>query len=813
VDAILRDVRLALRALRLSPGFSATALVILTLSIGGVTSIFSAIEGALLRPLRGISGQDALVWVSSVRQLDGRPRGMAFPDFVELHDGLPSGFTKLAAYDAVSLGLATGGTPTRIRGHVVSDDYFGALGTSPARGRFLDRRETKPDAGVDVVVLGDRLWRTRFGADPGVIGAPVMLNGQSFTVVGVAAPGFAGPELGAPADVWVPLGAAQAVAPDLSASVERRDRFPFRVFGRLQAGASPRTVGTALSVVSDRLAREYRPSHQDLSFRVSAFRGGATPDVLGETVGTATLVLLVGLLVLVISCFNVANLLLARAVRRMREWGVRLALGASRWQLARYAMTESLLLALFGGAAGVLLSRFVLRLLAGVGPEMRSVDLGIDAGVLAFALVVTVGTALVFGVLPAVHQARRVDADVVLGEHARGATQGAARSRLQSAFMVIQLAVSLVLLCGAGQVIGLLRRAVTVDLGFAPEAVTTVSYDPSLAGYGAERRAALNDIVLDRLSALPGVAAVALVDAAPLSGVMVADGVTPEGAQGPVQPVGVASVAGNYFEALGIPLMRGRAFTAADRAGSPPVAIVNATAAGRLWPGEEPLGKHLRFEGRDGLVEVVGVARDTRYDDPLEDPMSFVYLPMEQRTTLSTVTVIARGAGGRALPPDDLRNAVQRLEPALALFDARTLPESLRDRLDRQEATGKMLSLAGLAGLLIAAIGLFGVVSYTVAQRTREIGIRQALGATPGAVVWMVVRHGLRLAGAGAALGALLALPVGAVLNGALFAVPLAAMGGLGAAAAMLIVVAAAASYLPARRAARIDPATAFRDA
>lgn len=805
------DLRVAWRSLHRARGFSSTVLILLSLSIGGVTAIFSTVDSVLFRPLYGITSQERLAWVSSARKMDTRPAGVAFPDLADLRASSHGILEQLSAYDAVAIGLATGGEPVRVLGHIVTADYFRALGTVPALGRFFHEEESQPHAGLAVAVLGHTLWEHRFGSDSTIVGRNIVLNGTSFVVIGVAPPRFTGPELGAAAQVWLPIGAARHVRPNLELAVERRDRFIFRVFGRLSAVSAMGAAETAVGVVAARLAMDHPSSHRDVTLRIHPFRGGATPDVVGETIGMATLVSVVGVLVLMISCFNVANLVLARAMRRSHECGVRLALGASRWQLIRYLMAENVLLAALGGITGVGLAWLTIGVLAATVPELSILDLKVSTNVLGLALGATTLSVLAFGVAPAVHQVRVAEAGSVLGEQGRSMSAGRGRTRLQSAFIVAQLAVSLVLLASAGQVIGVLRQAAAAELGFAPSPVTTVAFDPTLTGYGPERRAILNDAVQEQLSQLPNVASVALADAAPLSGIVIHDEVTPEGAPtGASTTVAISSIAGDYFGVLGMRIVRGRPFNSDDRTGSPRVAIVNATAARRFWPNENPLGRRLRFDGSDESAEVVGVAGDAKYDDPLEATPPFVYLPMAQRVTVPSTTVLVRSAGP-PLVPRKLKEAIQTFEPSLALFDERALTSVVAERLNREQATARMLMLAGAASLLIAAVGLSGVVSYTVAQRTREIGIRQALGATPGSVVRLVMRRGLGLAALGAGIGGMLAFPVGVALNSAVFGAPRLDVASLIVSGAALIVVAAAATYLPARRASRITPTEAFR--
>lgn len=813
MDRVIRDVRYALRGLRAAPGFTLTVLLILSLSIGGVTSIFSAINGALLRPPRGIAREDGLVWLTTERKFFDRPAGLSLPDIEDYNNGGARVIQRLGAYDVVPLGLASGGEPQRIQAHLVVKDYFGALGAVAVVGRFFEPQELEPNAGINVVVLSHSLWETRFGADATIDRRSITVNGVSFRVVGVAAPNFSGPDFGAPADVWIPMGAARAAAGGLVSSYARRDRFAFRVFARLRHGVAPLQAQGALGAISQRLANDFRPSHGDVQIHVSQFRNGFTPDVVGETVSIAIIVSAAGVLVLLISCFNIANLMLARAVHRTHECSVRLALGATRAQLARQMLVESLVIGLAGGLGGLLCSFVTVRLLVGLGPEFQSMNVASDPLEFGFAFLVALLTALLFGIGPALHLARRADLAAVLGDQARGSSGGPGRTRLQSAFTIAQLAVSLVLLSGAGQLIGVLERASRTELGFTLDGVSTVSYDPTLSNWNTEQRIAFNDLVIQRLSALPGVAAAALADVVPLSGVVVGDAVALEGAPpDDIRSVSLSSVSPGYFGALQIPFVIGRTFGASDRVGAPEVAIVNETAGRLLWPGRTPIGQRMRFEGREGLVEVVGVVRDAKYDEPIEGPTPYVYLPLSQRSGLPAITAIVRSAGSRVQGSEALKDVLQPLAPTLAFFDAGPLREKVRDRLDRPRAIARLLSLSGFAGLLIAAIGLYGVVSYTVTQRRRELGIRLALGASPRGVHWLVVRRGLFLAGASVGLGLLLAIPLAALLSSTVFGLHGIDVRSFGLSAVVLTLIATAAAYVPARGAARVAPTEAMRD-
>jgi predicted permease len=806
-------MRYAFRALRASPGFTATVVLVIGLSVGGFTSGLSAVRATLLKPLRGVTAPERLVWLTTLRPPLSRPQGVSYPDFIDYRDGARGDLAASGAYESLPVALAVGtAEPQRLRAHLVAGEYFATLGVVPKLGRFFSASDVVPGSQSNVAILGHDLWMARFGGDSAVTGRNVQLNGHPFTVVGVAPPGFAGPELGAAADLWVPLGAAGAAAADAAPRIERRDGIQLRAFARLTPGTTAEGAGRSFLLVSQRLATDFPATHERVEARALPFRGGTTPDTMGDTLSLAALLLVVGGLIVAIACFNLANLFLARYLRRTQELGIRLALGASRARLAGQLAAESLMLAIAGGVAGVLVSLWTGPVLASASSELRALNLDPDLPMLGTAVLVSLLAALVFGVGPAMYHARRAS-PVALGRMQLGeGPLGRRPGRLQPALIVAQLAVSLVLLFGSGQFLATLQRASAADLGFDARGVTLLSYDLSLSGIRPEDRPTTHVRLRSRIAELPSVAAVGITDVVPLSGIVVRDVVEVPEREGSERSVSMSSVSPGYFAALGVRMTAGREFADRDDRGAAQVAIVNATAAEQLWPGEPAIGKRLRSSGSLRTAEVVGVASDSKYDEPTDSPTPFVYIALAQRVSRAEATLVVRGKSNRPIPIDELKGAIREMDPRLTVFDARSMGAAVRDRLDRQRGIAVLLGLGGALAVVIAALGLYGVMGYHVSRRSREIGIRLALGATPGGVERMILRQGVRLCALGVAAGSALAVPMSLLLSGAVFGLASGGVGSLLGAASALTLVALAASYLPARRAARAAPLAGIRD-
>ncbi len=808
------NLRFAWRSLARRPAFTAAAALVLALGIGVNSTLFALLSGVLFSPLPGVRAGDELVWVSAAWQYRARPGGLSYPDYLDFRgvDGVWSG---LAAFDAVPLSLSGAlggdGEPVRISGHAASGNYFEVLGVRPALGRFfLPVEDTTPGA-HPVVVLSDRLWRTRYGADPNVVGRTIVLNRHDVTVVGVAPAGFRGPELGRAADLWVPLAMAEAAMPGNAGALSARGSSWLRSVGRLAPGVPLERARAALGAVAANIALEHPESHERRTVQLTPALGGLPPEARGELLPLAGLVAAVAALVLLIACSNVANLLLARGLGRGQEIRVRLALGAGRGRLVRELLGESLLLAVLGGALGLLAATWSADLLLALLPASEVGDLEPASGprLLAFTLGIAVVSALLAGLAPALSATRAAP------RASLAAAGAASRSRLGRALVVAQLAFSLVLLSVAGLCLGALGRAAAADLGFRPEGVAALTFDLELQGYTPAERQGFFGEALERIEALPAVVSASAANLAPLSGMMVGTWVGTETAADPDREgmTGFLNgVAPGYFRTLELPLLTGRDFTPADGPQEPGVAILNRTAAERLFGGEDAVGQRLRLDGAGGsLVEVVGVAADARYDEATEDPPPFVYLPLAQRSVLGRTTLLVRVDGDPAGALPTLKKLVTAIDPQLPVFETTTLEALAALRNDKQRSVSGLLSGFGGLGLVLAAVGLYGLMAQLVARRGRELGVRIALGATPRDVLRLILGDGLRLAALGAGAGLLLSLPAVPLVAGAIGGLEATDLAAFLAAVVLLAATAVAAAWLPARRALATDPQAALR--
>jgi len=795
-------MKYALRTLLRQPLFTLTAVLTLGVGIGVNSTIFTFANGALFRPLAGIATPDGLVWISSVS-----PRGgggnVSYPDFVDYRDATRGVFSGMAAFRPSPLSLGTS-EPQRIRGHFVSGDYFTVIGAGAAAGRVLTPADDRPGA-PPAVIISHRLWRDQFAQSPDILSSSITINGRVAAVVGIAAETFIGPALGESADAWLPLSLLPELRFSERATLTDRGTSSLLVIARLADGVSRDGAQAAIDAVARRLEQAAPSTNAGRTALVSSAEAGLPPDARGEFVPLTALMLTVTAIVLLIACANVANLLLARGAARASEMSIRAAIGASRARLLRQLLTESLLLAAAGAGAGLLLSFWASDLLLSALPEreFRGFQGGPDLRMLLFTAGVAMLSVCAFGIVPALAATR-----TALVPRLQQAAPATGRTRLQGTFVVAQLALSLVLLLAGGLSLRAVQKAGAIDLGFDPSGVLTASYDLQLQNYSAARRESFRAELRARVSSLPGVTGVGIANVPPLSGTMVRTQVgSVDSAGSPSEsPAYMNGVGPGYFEALRIALVHGRGFSNNAAA---LVAVVNETLARRLWNTTEAVGRRVTFDDR--TFEVVGVARDSKYDEATEDPRPFLYMPLEQFSLLERETLVLRSSTPPASLANAVRGTVRALDPALPVFEVRTLEDVLRERTDKQRAISTLLGAFGVAALLLASLGLYGVMSYAVARRTREIGVRMALGATPSQVSSLVARDSLRLALIGVVIGATLALPMAAALGALLFGVQIADVAVFGGICALLVGVAVGASFLPARRAARLDPVFALR--
>jgi putative ABC transport system permease protein len=803
---MINDLWFALRTLRRSKAFAASAVVTLALGIGVNTTIFALANGALFRGRPGIQAADSVAWVAAVFRQSGRRVGLSYPAFVDYRAGTSGVFTDLAGYRNVPISLAGGGEPERLRGQMVTGSFFDMLGVGIAHGRAIAAADDVR-GGPAVAVISDRLWRRRFGASPEMLRTPVILNGREFAIVGVVGSAFRGPAIGDSADVWLPMALWPEIRTSERTLLENRASAWLTVMARLRPGVSTAQAQAAVTAVSRQLADRYPDADGDRTAIVTGVGSPVSPEGRAELVPIAALLLGVTGLVLLIACANVANLLLARGAGRRQEIAIRSSLGASRARLIRQLLTESAVLSIAGAAGGLLLASWAADLLAAfAGADLDGLRASPDVRVIVFTAAVAALTVCACAIVPAFTATRT---DVTRGLRATPGAGG--RSRLQGAFVVTQLALSLVLLLAAGLSLRALQQSSQLDLGFTPVDLTTASYDLVLQNYGDARKVSFRRDLIARARMIRGVDSVTIANLAPLGGTMVGGQVTTGDSERGVMTF-MNAVAPAYFSTMQIPIVRGRAIDERDQSGAPRAAVINQALARALWGDGDPIGRTVRLQAwTDQTLEVVGVARDAKYDEPTEDPRPFVYLALAQDAAFDNETLLVRSGAGAPSPGRAIERAIRDLDPALPVYDVRAFSEILRDRADKQRALSLLFSSFGVLALALAAVGLYGVMTYATTRRARELGVRLALGATPAQLASMVARDSLRLGMIGTIAGTALGLPLARALGAMLFGVQIGDAAVLAAVCAALNAVVLAAALLPARRAASLDPIAALR--
>ena len=797
IEVLGQDAGMAVRTFRRSPGLAALVVLTLGLGIGASTGIFSVVDGAVLRPLPW-NDPDRLVLVEEVT-----PRGSDFsfsePNYLDFREATES-LTALAAYRDVRPALTTDGRPERLEGLAVTHTFFPLLGARAAHGRTFRAEEDRAGGDTRVVVLSHGLWQRRFGGDPGIVDETVILDGESYRVTGVMPEDFEyfGTEL------WLPL------AP--SPLSDRMDHW-LEVIGRLAPDATAAEAQAELAGISARLA-EIHTSMAGWGARVTPLKEA----LVGPEFRQASVVLAAAVaLLLLMACANVANLLLAHATARRGDLGVRLALGAGRGRVVRQLLTESLLLAVGGAVLGLIGAIWLVDIIRAAAPAAipRVEQLAVDFRVLGFAAATALATSVLAGFLPALHAAR-TDAAAQLRDGVRSGTSRGQR-KVRDGLVVAQVAVAVVLLLGAGLLVRSFLHLQAVDPGFRTENVWSVPLQLPESRYSdpSDQFFAYRDI-LDEVRAIPGVvnASAAFVD--PFGTVNATNNVTPVERAAEVTDAGFMqarwrAVSPSYFETMGVPLLQGRLFTSEDRYGNPPTVLITRTLAERLWPGEDAVGKQLYWGGTDGEPRtVVGVVGDIR-DISLEaDPDPVMFLSYRQ-LALPSMSVLVRTRGRIESLADALREAVWTVDPTLPVPVVRSMSDSRATSISGPRFNALVLAAFALVSMILAAVGLYGLLGFIVARQTREIGVRRALGARPGTVSSMIVRRGLVLAGMGIGIGIVVTLGFNRFIESLLFettrtdpvtfvAVPL-----------LFALIAAAAAWIPARRAARVSPMIALR--
>jgi len=819
METLRQDFRYAIRTLTKSRGLTTVAVLSLALGIGANTTIFTFINGLLLRP-PAVAEPDRLLEVWQHNSTRGNGVGshmqLSFPDY-EFYRDHNHVFSDMGAFTAETSTVIwnRSGEGEPIQGSLVSANFFSVLGVQPALGRAFLPEDDRGEMTAAVVVVSHALWQQRLGSDSAIVGKSLTLNGRDFTVVGIAPAGFTGLLAGFTPDLWMPVSMHRTLNPALNPD-ERHMHWILGI-GRLKPTVTRAQASADLSLLGQQLATDFPDANRNLL--PAALPLELVPSPFRGLVGGASAVLMavVGL-VLLIACANVANLLLAKASSRRREVAVRIALGASRRRLIQQMLSESVLIAVIAGAVGLLLSLWAAPLLVSLKPAAVPLVLNasIDIRVLAFTMLASLATGIVFGLAPALHQSKLNQVENLKDGSPHG---GSARSRLRNALVISQVTACVVLLVGASLCLRSLLNARSIDPGFDTHDAVAAGINVETFGLDESRGREFYSRLLDQVRALPGVRSASLADHLPLGQMMRMQGIAIDGHDDPQTSSGapplaidMAVVDTDYFDAMGIPVISGRSFSARDDRNAPAVVMINQQMAERFWPHQNAVGQFVSLMGsRDSRVraEVIGIAKTGKYQSLGEDPKAFFYRPLLQEYQPG-VQLIVRTAGDQPIA-DALRRQVRALDSRMALTGLETLEQHMQLPLFPARAAGLLLGLFGLLALTLALVGLYGVMSYSVAQRTREIGVRMALGARRVDVIRLIVGQGLRLTVTGMAIGLAGALAVTRVLSSVLYGIGATDPISFFAVAIVLTMVASIASYLPARRAMRVDPMEALR--
>lgn len=807
---IFRDLRFAIRTLSKRPGFSLIAVVTLALGIGANTAIFSLVNTVLFRPFP-IAEPDRLISINNLQEGRLFPT-FSYPDYRDFRDR-GKYVAELLGYRFAPLSISHDGINERLWGYLVTGNYFDMLGIKAAYGRLISPSDDVSKGGHPVVVIGYSCWQARFGSSPDIIGRNINVNGRRYTVIGVAPQGFNGTETVANPEMWFPM-AMQAQIEVGNDWLEDRNVANVFIQSRLKNDVTQAQAEATFTSIAVQLGNEFPESHEGRSVSISkpGFMGGT---MRGSVIGFAGVLMVVVGLVLLLACVNLANLLLARAAEQRREIAIRLAIGAGRWQIVRQLLTESLLLSVIGGALGFLVAFWLVDLTKNVKLPIDvpvSIEIFIDYRVLIFTCLISILTGLLFGLLPAL-QATKTDLLAALKDEMPIA--GLKRSRLKNGLIVFQVALSFLLLICGGLVLRSLLQAETVRLGFDPRNAIEATFDLRLQGYDEGAGLQFQKTLLDRLRANPEVRAAGIADLVPVD---LHFGRTPVYIEG--RPVETRSnvprvmsnrVSTGYFEAMSTGIVQGRVFNEHDNQDSQPVAIVNRTFAGLFWPGEDPIGKRFSLGSPEApRMTVVGIAEDGKYANLGESPSPFVYRPLWQQYT-GTSALIVRGAGDTRRLMAIVTGELRQLDPNLPVSNARTMSEHMSLPLLPARIAAVLLGSFGLLALALAAIGLYGVMSFTVSKRTREIGIRIALGAGKRDILMLITSQGMILTLAGVAVGMLMALGLTQLLRRLLFGITPTDPATFILISVILTIVAFLACLVPALRAAKTDPMITLR--
>jgi len=815
MHTLWQDLRFGARMLLKKPGFTLIAVITLALGIGANTAVFTLIEGAFLRPFP-ITEPERVVALS-LKTKRGELHAFSYPYYKDFRDRNEV-LSGMVAHSFAQFHLSHNGDNQHVHGYVVTGNYFDVLGVKPALGRAFTPEEDRTKLAHPVIVISYGCWQRRFGGDPGIVGQEVILNNHKFKIVGVAPKGFQGMTLLYDPEIFIPVMMQPWASPGYD-WVDERDESSLLAFGRLKPGVTFEQAQASLSLLTEQLGRERPDTDANKMIEITP-PGYPTPEFRKAGVSLAAVGIAAVALVLLVACANLASLLLTRATERKKEIAVRLSLGASRWRLVRQLLTESLLLSLMGGVIGVLLAMWLLDLgLANIPPMdiPTAAEIKLNGRALLFTLIMSLVTGALFGLAPAL-QATKTDLVSALKDS--GSLSGYRRSRLRGGLIVAQIAMSLLLLIVAGLVIRSLQSVKTLDLGFGPERRLMMSFSLSLQGYDEEQAEQFQKQLMERVRALPGVKSASYTIFPPLSlsryrstEAHVEDQELTRGANTPFVMYAVAGT--RYFETMGTPLVAGRDFTEHDTSDNQRVVIVNEAFVRRFFPRlkapAEAIGKRYWHSG-DGSVwyQIIGVAKTGKYWTIGEAPSPFVWFTLAQRPR-GGVDLVAQTEGDPSRMIGVVRDEIKRMDPNLPVTDARTMTEHLRASLAPARGAAAVLGSFGLLALTLAAIGIYGVTAYSVAQRTREIGVRMALGAEAVDVVKLIVRQGMTLTLAGLAVGLTGALVMTRLMASVLYGVSATDATTFVVVPSLLALVVLIACYLPARRATRVDPVVALR--
>jgi len=815
VDKLIQDIKYSVRFLLKSRGFTFVAILTLTLGIGANAAIFSLVNAVLVRPLP-VQDPDKVVEIFTSSSSGDPWSRSSYPDYLDLR-GQKDSFSGVICYSNIPLNLSTGGGEAeRVNGAIVSGNYFSVLGVPPYLGRgFVEDEDQTPGARA-VAVISHRLWQSRFGGDTAIVQKTVLLNGTTYNIVGVAAKGFKGTSLDYTADVWVPM----MMQTQATASRERLTRRASRwlmVMGRLQPNMKPEQAQAAMTNLGGQLQQTYAQTNRARFFTVKrASDVLIRPATRGKVVNFLLLLMAVAITVLIITCFNVANFMLARASGRWKEMSIRLALGATRFRIVRQLLTESLLLALVGGGLGLLLATrssdvfSLFNLEANQNLLISEVDVKLDYRVIAFTLGISLLCGLIFGLAPALQTSKT---EIMSSLKDETPIKAFHRAWLTKGLIVSQLSLSLVLLIAATLFVRSLLNLQAIDPGFKTDNAVLLSIDVGPQGYDTEKGQNFYKELTPRLAGLSGVDSATLAKVVPVSASRNRQAmILPENPRAVTDEYDFNIVAPNYFKTMGISFLLGRDFTEQDNQTAPGVVIINEELAGLLSPEGNPIGRRFKLPGSSNNrdVEVIGVVRNAKYFNLREDSVPYMYLPLLQEYD-PAMTVVVKGAGNSTALLGGVRNAIREMDPNLPVFGVTTLREHIGEALSKDKMVASLVTAFGLLALLLVSLGTYGLMNHSVNQRIREMGIRMALGATSRDVFLLVMKDAMKLAAIGVLIGLVGTFALTRIMSTQFYEISPSDPITLFGASFILLVIAALATFLPAWKATKVEPVSALR--